>query len=595
MTEELGRWRPRRPSARASPSRSRPPSASTLLMAAPVVLAPSERLFGSGEVLGREDPNRDALVVIEQLRSGRVPAPYLQPLTDLPGRALARLVGPVAAYNVLVLATFPLSAAAAYLLARHVVGSHLGAMVAGAGLCVPALPRRAGRRPSPRRADAVAPAVLPGLVALRRPSRISAAPRCCSSPRRRRSRSSNFYGGFIAAVLSPVALVAYGGRLAAPAGRGPLAARGDHGPRARGGGRGRPRRSSTAFAPAVLLRPGSLRLPALGALRLEREVVELPGPPGRTTRCWGPASGSSGPRRGVGASAPRAPAGGRGLVAPRAGGRAALALAARRSGLARGPQRSRAGDRRRAPPSSARSLPSGAIGSVHLRAPVRAAVRGGADVPGLCAVRRGGRPHDRAAGGSGRRAVCGAGPRPPAGARPRSSWAWPSWNTRPSLPGGGATCCRPAPTDGSRRSPAPCACWIACLRPECPTPWPSRCSATRPRCSARRPSTTAASRGSGTSWRRWATPTSWCGGTARSGRWLAADPAPEGLARGPEFEDGWILEVKAEPPARVRGRDARLLPSRIRGGRPPGAGWGRRGRCGSSRHESRRGPCWSWS
>jgi predicted dienelactone hydrolase len=28
----------------------------------------------------RDDPNRDALIVIEQLRTGRVPAPYLQPL-----------------------------------------------------------------------------------------------------------------------------------------------------------------------------------------------------------------------------------------------------------------------------------------------------------------------------------------------------------------------------------------------------------------------------------------------------------------------------------------------------------------------------------
>src|SRR5687767_11417937 len=86
----------------------------TLLMAAPVIVAPRERIFGRGAVLGREDPNRDALVVIHQLRSGHVPAPYLQPLTDLPGGALARLVGPVAAYDVLVLATFPLSAAAAY-------------------------------------------------------------------------------------------------------------------------------------------------------------------------------------------------------------------------------------------------------------------------------------------------------------------------------------------------------------------------------------------------------------------------------------------------------------------------------------------------
>ncbi len=32
------------------------------------------------------------------------------------------------------------------------------------------------------------------------------------------------------------------------------------------------------------------------------------------------------------------------------------------------------------------------------------------------------------------------------------------------------------------------------------------------------------------------------------GGWPVADRAPEGLARGPEFEDGWILEVAAERP-----------------------------------------------
>jgi hypothetical protein len=30
-------------------------------------------------------------------------------------------------------------------------------------------------------------------------------------------------------------------------------------------------------------------------------------------------------------------------------------------------------------------------------------------------------------------------------------------------------------------------------------------------------------------------------------------PAPEGLARGLEFEDGWILEVKAAMPASLEG------------------------------------------
>src|SRR5689334_4078395 len=97
----------------------------TTLMALPVVLSPAERIFGSGLVLSREDPNRDALVVIDQFRTGRVPSPYLQPITDLPGRALARVIGAVPAYNLLVLVTFPLAAASAYLLGRYLFHSHL--------------------------------------------------------------------------------------------------------------------------------------------------------------------------------------------------------------------------------------------------------------------------------------------------------------------------------------------------------------------------------------------------------------------------------------------------------------------------------------
>jgi hypothetical protein len=180
----------------------------TLLMAAPVLRAPSERLVGSGQILGREDPNRDALIVIDQLRVGRVPAPYLQPLTDLPGRALARLVGPVAAYNALVLATFPFSAAAAYLLARHVLGSHLGAMVAGLAYAfLPFHVMQAAGHPHVAQTQWL-------------PLYFLALWRCVDRPDLRRAAwlvaaaaavaLSNFYGGFIAAVLSPVALVAYG-------------------------------------------------------------------------------------------------------------------------------------------------------------------------------------------------------------------------------------------------------------------------------------------------------------------------------------------------------------------------------------------------
>ena len=182
--------------------------AATLVMAAPVVLAPSERLFGSNQTFAREDPNRDPFIVMEQFRTGQVPGPYLQPLTDLPGRALARLVGPVAAYNVLILITFPLSAAAAYLLARYVLGSHLGAMVAG--LAYAFLPFH------------VAHATNHLQVAQTQwlPLYFLALWRCLDRPDCRRAfllfasaaavALSNFYAGLIAAVLSPVALVAYG-------------------------------------------------------------------------------------------------------------------------------------------------------------------------------------------------------------------------------------------------------------------------------------------------------------------------------------------------------------------------------------------------
>ena len=230
----------------------------TLLMAAPVLLAPSERLFGSGAILGREDPNRDALIVVEQFRAGRVPAPYLQPLTDLPGHALARLVGPVAAYNVVVLATFPLAAAAAYLLARHVVGSHLGAMVAALAYAfLPFHVAQAAGHPHIAQTQWL-------------PLYLLALWRCVDRPHLPRAALlvaaaaavalSDFYGGLIAAVLSPAALVAYA--VASPARP----------------GESRLRRVAitslvlaaaaaaglvfiSLFAPAILLRPGSLAFP----------------------------------------------------------------------------------------------------------------------------------------------------------------------------------------------------------------------------------------------------------------------------------------------------------------------------------------------
>ena len=184
----------------------------TVLMAAPVVLRPSERIFGSGEILSPEDPNRDALVVIDQFRTGRVPPPYLQPLTDLTGQALTRFIGPVAAYNLIVLLSFPFAAAAAYLLGRYVLDSHAGAMVAGfAYAFLPFHVLQAGGHPHIAQTQWL-------------PLYLLALWRCVDRPGPRRAgllllaaaaaALADFYGGFIVAVLSPVALVAQG--LASP-------------------------------------------------------------------------------------------------------------------------------------------------------------------------------------------------------------------------------------------------------------------------------------------------------------------------------------------------------------------------------------------
>jgi hypothetical protein len=98
----------------------------TLIIAWPVLLAPSERLFGA-EIVGR---HHDPFTVIQQLSTPTNLGLYAQPVTDVVGSAIARVLGPVAAYNWLVLLSFPLSAAAAYLLARHLALPPLGAMVA---------------------------------------------------------------------------------------------------------------------------------------------------------------------------------------------------------------------------------------------------------------------------------------------------------------------------------------------------------------------------------------------------------------------------------------------------------------------------------
>jgi len=98
----------------------------TAVIAAPVLRAPSERVFGM-EIVGR---HHDPFTTMEQFARPITVGAYSQPVTDIAGAMFARISGAVAAYNWLVLLTFPLSAAAAYLLARHLALSPAGATVA---------------------------------------------------------------------------------------------------------------------------------------------------------------------------------------------------------------------------------------------------------------------------------------------------------------------------------------------------------------------------------------------------------------------------------------------------------------------------------
>jgi len=175
----------------------------TLAMAVPVLRAPSERVFGM-EIVGR---HHDPFTVMEQLERPITIGVYSQPVTDIPGAWLARLSGGVAAYNWLVLLSFPLSAAAAYLLARHLALSPAGATVAAMAFAFsPFHMAHAAYHPQIAQTQWM-------------PLYLLALWRCLedASPGAIGSLGaatlgvtlSNFYGGLIAAVMTPVAVAAY--------------------------------------------------------------------------------------------------------------------------------------------------------------------------------------------------------------------------------------------------------------------------------------------------------------------------------------------------------------------------------------------------
>ena len=175
----------------------------TMMIAAPVLRAPSERVFGM-EIVGR---HHDPFTVMELFERPIRLGVYSQPVTDIPGALLARISGAVAAYNWLVLLSFPLSAAAAYLLARHLALSPAGATVAAMAFAFsPFHLAHAAYHPHIAQTQWV-------------PLYLLALWRCLDDATplavgflgaaTLAVTLSNFYGGMIAAVITPVAVAAY--------------------------------------------------------------------------------------------------------------------------------------------------------------------------------------------------------------------------------------------------------------------------------------------------------------------------------------------------------------------------------------------------
>lgn len=175
----------------------------TAVIAAPVLRAPSERIFGM-EIVGR---HHDPFTVMEQFARPIGVSIYSQPVTDVTGTLLAQALGPVAAYNWLILFSFPLAAAAAYALARHLALSPAAAGIAAMAYAFsPFHVAHAAYHPHIAQTHWIPLYLLALWRCLDRPSPagigfLSAATLGVTL--------SNFYGGLIAAVITPVAAAAY--------------------------------------------------------------------------------------------------------------------------------------------------------------------------------------------------------------------------------------------------------------------------------------------------------------------------------------------------------------------------------------------------
>jgi hypothetical protein len=175
----------------------------TVAIAAPVIRAPSERVFGM-EIAGR---HHDPFTVMEQFERPVHMGVYAQPVTDLAGALFARMSGGVAAYNWLVLLSFPLSAGGAYLLARHLALSWSAASVAAMAFAFsPFHLAHAAYHPHVAQTQWL-PLYL--LALWRCLDKASPAAIGLLGAATAAVTLSNFYAGFIAAIITPVAVAAY--------------------------------------------------------------------------------------------------------------------------------------------------------------------------------------------------------------------------------------------------------------------------------------------------------------------------------------------------------------------------------------------------
>jgi hypothetical protein len=175
----------------------------TALMAAPVLIEPTMRLFGT-EIVGR---HHDPYTVIAQFERPPGLTLYSQPATDFAGAALARVGGGVAAYNVIVLASFPLAALFTWMLVHRLTRSTLAAAFAALAFAFSVFHvAQSAYHPHVAQVQWIPLYLLALWLCL---ERFTAARGLCLAFAAALVALSNFYGGFIAAVMTPVAVGAF--------------------------------------------------------------------------------------------------------------------------------------------------------------------------------------------------------------------------------------------------------------------------------------------------------------------------------------------------------------------------------------------------